>query len=185
MRSIKEQINDALLAISPLAALEEELTKAIELMVATVKKGGTIYTCGNGGSACEAMHLTEELVARYSRERPGIASVHFHDAGTITCWANDYDFQSVFERQVKTFCGEKDLLVCFSTSGNSENVLLALKAARAAAVPTVSLLGRDGGKAKALSTCAITVPAKHTAHIQEAHLVVIHVLCEQLENTLF
>ena len=154
-------------------------------LIATVKGGGCIYTCGNGGSACEAMHLAEELVARYKKERPGIRAQHLCDAGTITCWANDYNFDDVFARQVETHITNKDLLLVFSTSGGSENILRALSAANKLGATTVALLGKSGGKAKSLAKIPLVVESDVTAHIQEVHLAIVHMLCEILENSLF
>lgn len=150
----------------------------------TVKAGGVIYACGNGGSACDSAHLCEELVARYKRDRPGIKAMHFADPGTMTCWSNDYEFAGAYERQVKTFCGKNDTLVALSTSGNSENILRAAKAARANGTYVISLTGRDGGKLAALGDCAIIVPVKESERIQEVHITVIHIWCELLETVL-
>ncbi len=157
-----------------LSAIEQTLR-------ATIACGGTIYACGNGGSACDAMHLTEELVARFKRERPGIRAMHFLDAGTLTCWSNDYDFQSVFERQAHTFCRKGDTLVAFSTSGNSKNVVRAVQAANELGASTIALTGIGGGALKNLATHCLEVPSKATERIQEVHITVVHVLLELLE----
>ena len=157
---------------------------AARQLAKTAKSGGVIYACGNGGSACDAAHLAEELVARYKRERPGIKAMHFSDPGTLTCWSNDYEFVSVYERQAQTFCGKSDTLIAISTSGNSENILRAAKAAKAAGTYVIGLTGRDGGKLATLCDCALVVPAKETERIQEAHITVIHIWCELLETAL-
>lgn len=162
-------------------AIEAIANKLVEV----ARSGGTIFACGNGGSACDAMHLAEELVARYKRERPGIRAQHLCDAGVLTCWSNDYSYQDVFRRQVETFMTPRDALVCFSTSGNSENVLRALTAAKGRGAVRIGLLGKGGGKALELCDQAIVVPSDVTAHVQEAHIVVLHILCEILENKLF
>jgi D-sedoheptulose 7-phosphate isomerase len=163
----------------------DTIARIADSIVATCSSGGTVYACGNGGSTCDAMHLVEELVARYSRERPGIRAQHFCDPSTITCWANDYEFDSVFERQVKTFLNKNDILVAFSTSGNSENIVRALKAAKEIGAKTIVLSGKDGGKSKSLASECLIVPSESTAHIQESHIAVVHILCEHLENSLF
>lgn len=147
-----------------------------------VSRGGTIYACGNGGSACDAMHLAEELVARYKRERPGIKAMHFLDAGTISCWSNDYSYDSVFARQVSTFCTKNDLLVLFSTSGNSKNLIEAAEAAKKQGTFTLGLLGKGGGKLKDLVSLALVVPCGETERIQEIHITLVHALCEHLES---
>ena len=131
------------------------------------------------------MHLAEELVARYKKERPGIRAQHLCDAGTITCWGNDYNFTDIFARQVETHLTPKDVLIVFSTSGNSENILRAMSAANKVGATTIGLLGKNGGKAKTLAKHSLVVESEVTAHIQEAHLVVVHMLCEVLENLLF
>lgn len=173
------KIREAILSDS---VLLKEIEKAASALVKASKSGGTIYACGNGGSACDAMHFVEELVARYKKERPGIKAMHFLDGATISCWTNDYDFDSVFKRQVETFCTEKDILVGFSTSGNSKNVILAFEAARKRKTPTIGLLGRDGGALKALSDIALIVPSQETERIQEIHITLVHIFCEILES---
>jgi D-sedoheptulose 7-phosphate isomerase len=184
-------IRDILLASSALKssiASDEKFLALIELsarqLAKTVKSGGTIYACGNGGSACDAFHLTEELVARYKRERRGIKAMHLADAGVITCWANDYDFVSAYERQVKTFCSKNDALVAISTSGNSENILRAAKAAKEAGAAVIGLTGKSGGKLAKLCDCSLVVPSSETERIQEAHITIIHIWCELLETAL-
>ncbi len=164
-------------------------TSTIEQIIScfhdVVTTGGTIYSCGNGGSACDAMHFTEELVARYEMERPGIRAHHLCDPGTITCWANDYDFETIFKRQVETHLTDKDVLVCFSTSGNSENVLSALAAAHQRGAKTVALLGKNGGKAKNIAKLSLVVDSDTTAYIQEAHIMLVHIFCDTLERQLY
>ena len=112
-------------------AKDAEFLKKVAEVGAKLKEvanaGGTIYACGNGGSACDAMHLTEELVARYKRERPGIRAMHFMDPSTLTCWSNDYDYNDAFNRQAETFCTDKDILIGITTSGNSKNVIRSCK----------------------------------------------------------
>ena len=149
------------------------------------RAGNRLYACGNGGSACDAMHLVEELVARYKRERPGLPAHHLIDGPTLTCWANDYDWDSVFQRQVEAMVRPGDVLVALSTSGNSTNVIRAVEAADARGAVTIGLLGRDGGRLAGLCTHALVVPAQATERIQEAHITVIHLLCELVERALF
>jgi len=168
-----------------MAGQAHEVSAIVDCLVEKIQAGGTLFTCGNGGSACQAMHLEEELVARYHRERPGIRAQHMCDGGVITCWANDYNFESAFERQVNTFLTDKDVFVVLSTSGNSENVLRALVAAKKLGAKTIGLLGKDGGKAKALCDLSFVVKDPITANVQEAHLALIHIICDQLEVKLF
>ncbi|HVG46503.1 MAG TPA: SIS domain-containing protein, partial [Longimicrobium sp.] len=126
------------------------------------RAGNRLYACGNGGSACDAMHLVEELVARYKRDRPGLPAHHLLDAATLTCWSNDYDFASAFSRQVETMARPGDVLVAISTSGSSPNVLRAVEAGNAAGAVTIGLTGRDGGRMRGLCTDVLVVPAQAT-----------------------
>lgn len=165
-------------------ALLSKIAQAADRMIAAIKDGGTIYSCGNGGSACDSIHLTEELIARFKLDRPGIKAMHMQDAGVLTCWSNDYAYDTIFERYVKTFCGSKDVLVALSTSGNSPNVLKAFAAARETGTFSIGLGGRDGGKLKESCDLAIVVPVNETERIQECHITIIHILCELIETTL-
>ena len=158
------------------------VAQAAGALLTTIQNGGTIYACGNGGSSCDAMHLVEELVARYKRERPGIRAQHFVDPSILTCWSNDYSFDAVFERQAETFCGPHDSLIAISTSGNSRNVVAAAKVAQRKGSTVIGLLGRDGGELASLCAPSIIVPSNETERIQEIHITVIHILCELIET---
>jgi D-sedoheptulose 7-phosphate isomerase len=182
---ISEYLTESARVKTSLCSQAETIHQIGQAIAGVYRNGGRLYACGNGGSACDAMHLVEELVARYLRERPGLAAHHFADPGTLTCWGNDYDFSSVYERQVQAFVTEKDVLVVFTTSGNSENILKALAAAKAKGAKTVALLGKGGGKAKGLATHELIVDSKVTSHIQESHIAVVHLLCEYVETALF
>jgi len=131
------------------------------------------------------MHLVEELVARYKRDRPGLPAHHLLDAPTLTCWSNDYDFATAFRRQVEAMARPGDVLVAISTSGSSANVLAAVEAARERGAVVVGLLGRDGGAIGPRCDEALVVPAQATERIQEAHITLIHLLCELVERELF
>lgn len=155
------------------------------LVADAFRAGHRLYACGNGGSACDAMHLVEELVARYKRDRPGLPAHHFLDAPTLTCWSNDYDFASAFQRQVEAMVRPGDVLVALSTSGSSENVLRAVHAANERGALTVGLAGRDGGRMRGVCTELLVVPSDATERIQEGHITVIHLVCELVERTLF
>lgn len=163
-------------------AILEKIEKAASMLAGSVAAGGTIYACGNGGSSNDAMHLVEELVARYKRERPGIKAMHFMDAAVLTCWSNDYSFETVFARQAETFCGKNDILVALSTSGNSTNVIEGVKACKSKGGKTIALLGKDGGRLSTLADLSIVVPSNETERIQEVHITLIHLFCELLES---
>ena len=161
----------------------KRITTAAEKILAVVRKGGTIFICGNGGSASDAMHFYEELVGRYKGERRGTKAMHFMDPAYLTCWANDYDFETVFSRQVETFCTAQDLLVLISTSGNSKNIIKAYEAAQRKSCPTLTLTGKDGGKMANLSSDCIVIPTTQTERVQEAHITLIHIFCEMIEQS--
>jgi phosphoheptose isomerase len=163
----------------------DKINQIIESLCNIIASGGRIYTCGNGGSSCDAMHFVEELVARFEKERPGIAAHHLCDSGILTCWANDYNFQDVFRRQVDTLVTDKDVLFALSTSGNSQNVINALEAANKIGATTVALLGKKGGKAKELAKISLVVPSDNTALIQEGHITIIHIICKGIEQNLY
>ena len=131
------------------------------------------------------MHFAEELVARYHRERPGIRAQHLIDSGTITCWANDYDFDTVFARQVETLANPEDVVIGFTTSGNSPNILNALEAAASIGSHTVVFTGKGGGKALSMAQTVFLVDSDTTAYIQVAHMCLIHMVCDVLEQRLF
>lgn len=168
-----------------LTSQSKSIEALIDKLVAVSKAGGTIYSCGNGGSACDAMHLTEELVARYLRTRPGIKAAHLCDPGVLTCWSNDCGFESAFERQVETLITKNDALIAFSTSGNSKNILRAISKANEIGALTVGLLGKNGGEAKQLVKLPLVVESDITSHIQEAHIAIVHIICDCLEVALF
>ncbi len=173
------EIREAILSDT---VLVDRIAESARLLEDTVHASGVIYSCGNGGSSCDAMHLTEELVARYKKERPGIKAMHFMDPGTMTCWGNDYSFEDIFKRNAETFCSKGDALVAISTSGNSKNVISAVKVAQAKGTKVIGLLGKDGGLLKDLVDCPIVVPASETERIQEVHITIIHLWCEFLEK---
>jgi D-sedoheptulose 7-phosphate isomerase len=168
-----------------LRELAPAVVRTADRMTSAFRTGNRLYACGNGGSACDAMHLVEELVARYRRERPGLPAHHLLDAATLTCWSNDYDFASAFRRQVEAMVRPGDVLVAISTSGGSANVIAAAEAARERGAVVVGLLGRGGGTLAGLCDEALVVPADATERIQEAHITLIHLLCELVERELF
>jgi phosphoheptose isomerase len=165
--------------------LAPQIARAAEAVAGAFRAGNRLYACGNGGSACDAMHLVEELVARYKRDRPGLPAHHLVDGPTLTCWSNDYEFESVFRRQVEAMARPGDVLVAISTSGSSPNVLAAVEAARERGVYVLGLTGKDGGRMRERCSEAIVVPSGATERIQEGHITVIHLLCELVERALF
>lgn len=145
--------------------------------------GGKLLTCGNGGSAADAMHLAEELVGRYRSDRRPLPAVCLNaDGGAMTCIANDFGYEQIFARQVEALGQPGDVLVVFSTSGGSLNILAALRAAKTRGLITVALLGKNGGLARQLADHALVVPSHNTARIQEIHGLLLHAICEELEQ---
>ncbi len=153
-----------------------------ERLCASIREGGVIYAAGNGGSAAQAMHFTEELIGRYRGDRPGRAAICLNaDPTALTCIANDFGYDEVFARQVRALAGAGDVFVGFSTSGNSANVVRALEAARDAGAATFALLGRDGGRCQGIASSSIVIPLEDSAAIQDAHQSVLHLWCEMVE----
>jgi D-sedoheptulose 7-phosphate isomerase len=159
------------------------IQKIAGLLVATLINGNKLLTCGNGGSAAEAMHLAEELTGKYHKPRRALPAICLcSDASAMTCIANDWDFSYVFSRQVEAFAKKGDLLIMFTTSGNSLNCLRAARAMKRAGGKTVGLLGKDGGKARRLCDISLVIDSVNTAHIQEAHQVILHLLLEAVDG---
>jgi D-sedoheptulose 7-phosphate isomerase len=179
----QQQLREARASLESLEAQLPELEKVAQALVQCLKNGGKILTCGNGGSAAEAQHFAEELVGRYKKDRQSLPAVSLVADGTLlTCILNDYGADEIFARQVDSLCCPGDILVALSTSGNSENVLRAVKRAKAKRVLTFGLLGRDGGQMRDLCDFQIIIEGDVTARIQEAHLVCIHLLCEAIDE---
>jgi D-sedoheptulose 7-phosphate isomerase len=162
-----------------------QLERALEMVRTTVKGGGTLYFCGNGGSAADAQHMATEYVVRYMKNRrayPAIALTT--DTSLLTAAGNDLGFDQIFARQVEAFCKPADLLIIHSTSGASPNVLRAAEAAKKKGVPVLAFSSRDGGALKALADHSVIVPTTRTDRAQEVHLCIEHVICELVESAL-
>jgi D-sedoheptulose 7-phosphate isomerase len=176
-------VENACRTLQELAAQENVFQKIAVAAVATLKSGGKILTCGNGGSAADAMHLAEELVGHFRSHRPSLPAVSLVADGTLlTCIGNDYGFDQVFSRQVEGLANTNDLLVCFSSSGNSPNILKALAAARSKGVKSVELLGKGGGQARGKADFELIVANSDSGRIQEAHTLILHALLEVIEH---
>ncbi len=151
----------------------------------TVTRGGTLFFCGNGGSAADAQHMATEYVVRYVKNRRALPAIALTtDTSLLTAAGNDFGFDVIFARQVEALAKPGDLLIIHSTSGNSPNVLEAAKAAKAKGVPVLSLSARDGGKLKALSDHNVIIPTDRTDRAQELHLCIQHIICELAEADL-
>ena len=160
-----------------------DISRFAEVCREAIAAGHTVYLMGNGGSACDCQHFAAELVGRFQKERRAMASVALTtDTSILTALANDYGYEAVFVRQVEALVQAGDVVVGITTSGNSPNILKALAKARELGAVTVGLTGRTGGKMKDLCDICIRIPADVTARIQEAHLLVEHMVCQRLEE---
>ena len=159
-----------------------DLLAVVEAVGDVVRRGGRVVTCGNGGSAAEALHLSEELLGRYRTDRPSIASTCLNaDPTAITCIANDFGFEAIFSRQCESLLQPGDGLVVFTTSGRSPNLVRALQTAADRGATRIGFLGGDGGEARPLCDASITIAGPDSAAIQEVHQFVMHAACEQFE----
>lgn len=174
--------------IDALPLLIRPISEAAQLIFERLLQGNKILSCGNGGSAGDAQHFSSEMLNRYERDRPGLPAIALTtDSSTLTSIANDMDFSAIFARQVEALGQPRDLLLAISTSGNSDNVNRAVQSAHEREMSIVALTGRDGGNlGKLLSPgdVEIRVPAEVTARIQETHLLVIHCLCDLVDQQL-
>ena len=180
--TITQRLQMSRRAAEALESQRNSLVRACEMVTQVLEDGGAVLTCGNGGSAAEALHLAEELTGRYRTNRPALRAVCLAaDPTALTCIANDFGFDHVFARQVEAIGRSGDLLVVFSTSGKSPNLLRALHVARDRGVATLGLLGGEGGPAMPLCDHAIVVHGVDGAAVQEAHQMIMHILCEACE----
>ncbi|GAB1394162.1 phosphoheptose isomerase [Rhodocyclaceae bacterium] len=167
------------------AAMAHSIEAAIRLMAASLRAGGKIMACGNGGSAADSQHFAAELLNRFEKERPPLAAIALTtDTSTLTSIANDYAYEQVFSKQVFALGRAGDVLLAISTSGNSPNVMAAIEAAHARGVNVVALTGKNGGKMVTMllpDDVHLCVPADRTARIQEVHLLTIHCLCDGID----
>ncbi len=162
-----------------------QIEQFVELLTKTFNSGNKIYSAGNGGSHCDAMHFAEEWTGRYRKDRKPLPALAFADPSHMSCVSNDYGFEHVFERMVEAFGEKGDIFLGITTSGNSKNILLAAEAAKKKGMHVVGLLGKDGGPMKGLCDIPIIVPGATTDRIQELHIKIIHIVIECTERNLF
>lgn len=168
-----------------LPAMQEPLNQAADIVLRCLAAGRKLLVCGNGGSASDATHLATEVLCRFKDDRRPFAAVSLTSGGEfMTAVCNDYDFTEVFARQIWGLGQPGDVVIAFTTSGKSKNVLRALEEARKRGLESICFLGRDGGYTKGIATVDLIAPGPSTARIQEAHTLLFHVLCEMIEERL-
>ena len=161
------------------------IESASKVIIDSLSVGGTLFWCGNGGSAGDSQHLAAELIGRFNKNREPIRSIALTtDSSVMTCIANDYNYEDIFSRQLGGLAKKQDVVIVITTSGNSKNILKALEKAKAMEVHTVALLGHDGGESKDICDFPIIIPSSSTARIQEAHILIGHILCDLIERGL-
>ena len=183
--NLNRAINDLVRTLESLKNLEPEVTRATGLIEECLRAGNKLLVCGNGGSATDASHFATEFVVRFAKDRRAFPAICLAgDAGILTAAGNDYGFDEIFARQVAAFGAEGDVLICLTTSGKSKNVVRALQEAKARQMKTIAFLGRDRGSTVGIADLDLLVKSDSTARVQEAHQLLLHVLCEIIESRL-
>ncbi|MCD8739754.1 SIS domain-containing protein [Mucilaginibacter roseus] len=182
--SYLQSVDELIKVLSASVHLEECIDAAAQAIKRSILNGGKLITCGNGGSAADALHLSEELVGRYKAERRSLPAICLNaDVTAITCIGNDYGFDEIYARQLEGLGKLGDVLVGFSTSGNSANIIKAFEQATAQGITTIYLGGKDGGMIKGTCDIELIVPSNTTARIQEVHTLILHQWLEELDAT--
>ncbi len=182
---LDQAINGSIETLQSLKKLQPEVARAADFIADCLTNGNKLLICGNGGSASDAAHFATELVVRFAKDRPAYPAICLTgDGGLLTAAGNDYGFDEIFARQVAAFGVPGDLLICLTTSGKSKNVLRALEEARPRKLKTIAFLGRDGGSTVGIADVDLLVASDSTARIQEAHQLLLHVICEAMESRL-
>jgi D-sedoheptulose 7-phosphate isomerase len=182
---LQHAIEASVATLRSLGNLATPLAQATNACAESLSGGGKLLVCGNGGSAADASHFATEFVVRFVKDRPAYAAICLsNDAGVLTAAGNDFGFDEVFARQVAAFGRQGDVLICLTTSGSSRNIQRALEEAKARRLMSVALLGRDGGSTLGSADIELLVSGDSTARIQEAHMLLLHVLCEAVEERL-
>lgn len=181
---IREVISESIVVKERLHANVGEIIKSVEIMMDSLKNGKKIISCGNGGSASQAQHFSAELVGRFEKERKALPSIAITtDTSNLTALGNDYGYDVVFKRQVESLGNEGDVLICLTSSGNSQNLIEAVNEARRKKMKIINLLGKQGGKMKGTGDVDIIIPSNNTARIQECHLLILHIFAKLLEDS--
>ncbi|KHD35749.1 phosphoheptose isomerase [Clostridium acetobutylicum] len=164
----------------------EQIQSIVEIVIQAYKSGKKVLLCGNGGSAADSQHIAAEFVSKFRLDRKALPAIALTvNTSVLTSIGNDYSYKNIFERQVEAFGQEGDVLIGISTSGNSENITLAFKKAREIGVTTIGFLGKDGGENKNYCDFPLIVPSEDTPRVQEAHIMIGHIVCDIVEKELF
>lgn len=185
---VKAALRDAQNALAALIeneAMLETIAQAAHVIAQSQRQGGAVYSCGNGGSLCDAMHFAEEMTGRYRQDRKPYRAAAISDVSHMACVGNDYGYEHVFSRWIEAMGTDKDVLIAITTSGTSKNIVAAAKAAKAKGVTVVALTGKSGSPITELADIAVVTPAGRWAdRVQELHIKVIHILIELIEREL-
>lgn len=185
MKTFISELEEHQSMITRLSNCSEVIEAAGEMLITTLKQGGKLLLCGNGGSAADCQHIAAEFVVRYEKKRQAMAAIALTtDSSILTAHANDFDFETVFSRQVEALGNVKDCLIAISTSGNSKNILKAIEAAKLKGMLVIGLTGCEGGELSKQATVSVIVPSAVTARIQEAHILIGHWWCGAIEEAL-
>lgn len=185
LEEIKSMISESIETHKLVHNLAEDIEKASIILIESLKQGNKIISCGNGGSAAQAQHFSAELVGRFEAERQAIPSISLTtDTSNITAISNDYSYDLVFKRQLESLGKPGDILICISSSGNSQNLIEAINLARSKNIKIINLLGKDGGRMKNSGNLDLIIESQNTARIQECHILILHILAKILEDSL-
>ena len=180
---IKSMIEESAEVKKLILSLSPQIEQAVNMIINALKNNKKIFLAGNGGSASQSSHIAAEFVGRYNIERKGLPAIALTaDLSAITAIGNDYGFDAIFERQLEALGNDDDVFIALSTSGNSPNIIKAVEKAKKMNIKVIGLLGKDGGKLKNTSNVEIIVPSENTPRIQEAHLMILHIICELVEK---
>jgi D-sedoheptulose 7-phosphate isomerase len=185
LKTFMSELEEHQSMIARLAVCTGVIEAAGELLINTLKQGGKVLLCGNGGSAADCQHIAAEFVVRYEKKRQAMAAIALTtDSSILTAHANDFDFDTVFSRQIEALGNDKDCLIAISTSGKSKNILKAVEVAKSKGMIVIGLTGCEGGELGKVATVSVIVPSVVTARIQEAHILIGHWWCGVIEEAL-
>jgi D-sedoheptulose 7-phosphate isomerase len=182
---IDNQFSEHLEVLNNSKLLKDKIIEFSQLIIQALNNGNKIIWCGNGGSAADSMHLSTELIGRYTSNRKSLPSIALSaDSVAITCIANDFGYENIFSRQIEGVGKSGDVLVCLTTSGNSLNIIKAIKVAKLHNLKTILMSGNKGGKCLGLSDFELIIPSKSTARIQEMQIFIGHIICDYIEKNI-